>query len=729
MGEALLSIRSNNPLVVNGTITKDILLDENLNPYDAIISIAQEVKNQSLNTILSAPATLPNSTSRAQAWSLDETLLVISQSASPFIAIYQREGATLTKLPNPSILPSGAIRECAFSPDGSILAVSHEYSPFITLYQISGTTFTKLPNPSILPTGDPLSCSWSPDGSMLAVGHMVFPFVTIYQRNNTVFTKLPNLPGISIFPVMIARCSFSPNGQFLAVGGDQYTNQSGVIIYQVSGTTFTQLQTISLESDPLVVGNFSWSPLGNILVIIIASYRNQLTYKISGTIFTKMSNPLPRDSEIGSWTPDGKLFAITHYDSPYLSLYSVQGTTFTKLANPSTLPPGSGQGCSFSLSGQMLSVTHANSPYFTVYTTIKDNIYNQLANPGFDIANSGRVQAWSSGDKYLALGSHISPFLEIYKREGSSFNKLSTITVPPEEQITKCDFSPDGNLLAMSLYNSPFIAIYQRNGDIFTKLPNPSILPVTYYARSCAFSPNGQFFAIVNGASPFLIIYQVSGTTFTKLPDPAFLPPGTGHSCSWSPDGSMLAVGCSSSPFLIIYQVSGTTFTKLPGPTEIPPSVGNSVGFSPNGEFLFVKSSFDLLIYKISGTTFTKLPSPAILPGTASTADGCSWSPDSNFLLIITSGSPMFSMYQRIGSSFIPLKKPTTSPGNLSGIMGSFSNNGRFLATGTGTGGVKVYEIDQKIIKSNKFIPALQRGYIETSGTMGEIKAIKLTHY
>jgi hypothetical protein len=85
-------------------------------------------------------------------------------------------------------LPTGQARGTAWSPNGEFLSVAHSNTPFITIYQRSGATFTKLADPATadLPTGTGLAVAWSPNGEFLSISHAITPFITIYQTPFTI---------------------------------------------------------------------------------------------------------------------------------------------------------------------------------------------------------------------------------------------------------------------------------------------------------------------------------------------------------------------------------------------------------------------------------------------------------------------------------------------------------------------------------------------------------------
>lgn len=299
---------------------------------------------------------------------------------------------------------------------------------------------------------------------------------------------------------------------------------------------------------------------------------------------------------------------------------------FTKLTNPAILPTGAGNGCAFSPDGKYVAVAHATSPFITIYS-FSGGVLTKLANP----------------------------------------SSLPTAT------CYRCTFSPNSTFLVVSISASPYIAIYSINSSgVFTKIANPATLP-TGSAFGCKFSPSGNFLAVTHNTSPYVTIYSVSGNVFTKVANPATLPTGAGRNCAFSPDGTLLAVIGSG---FVIYSISGSVFTAI-DTSSLPKFTGNSCAFSPDGKYLAAGSGNNALV-SISEGVFTALPD---LTGRGSgSISSASFSFDSTFLAIATSGSPFTEIYS-ISSSGVFTRQADLSPIQQSTVNEcSFSYTGMYLA-------------------------------------------------
>ncbi|GEM_PF-2196362 len=357
------------------------------------------------------------------------------------------------------------------------------------------------------------------------------------------------------------------------------------------------LFVIASSTPTATTTHFSINRLGNVAFGAVGGF-SDVPVKITdpGTLPPGLGNG-------ASFSPDGTYLVVSHSTSPFITIYKRSGDTFTKLADPATSPVG-GAGAnspSFSPDGNYLSIGHASSPFITIYKRSGDT-FTKLADPATLPAGTGNETAFSSDGTYLAIAHDTSPFITIYKRSGDTFTKLANPVSLPAGSAFGATFSPDGTYLVVGHASSPFITIYKRSGDTFTKLANPATLPA-WTGFGLRFSPDGTYFAVAHPISPFVTIYKRSGDTFTKLADPATLPAGSGTGVSFSPDGTYLAVSHGTSPYISIYKRSGDTFTKIANPATLPANNGQSATYSPDGTYLAVShvTSPFITIYKGSG--------------------------------------------------------------------------------------------------------------------------------
>jgi WD40 repeat protein len=320
--------------------------------------------------------------------------------AGRVIPMYQYSAPTRTT----KFTFTATINEIQYSPNGQYVAVCTQQSPYINIYKILGDHWTKLSNPATLPA----TCygnTWSPDSRFLVVSHSSSPYFNIYERSGDTFTKLANpatLPsGVS------TDVEFSQDGRFLSVAS--YASPY-ILNYEVVGSTFTKLSNpASLPVDQ--VSGVAWNRAGTILAVSVFSSPFLELYSVSGTTFTKISSPASLPSNVLSYgaqemqfSPDGSLFCYTEgASSPFVHLYSVSGTTFTKLSNPATLPTGSAFACRFSSDGLYLAVGHNTSPRITVYS-VSGTTFTKIADPASLPASDATGVQFSPDNKHLIVG-------------------------------------------------------------------------------------------------------------------------------------------------------------------------------------------------------------------------------------------------------------------------------------------------------------------------------------
>jgi 6-phosphogluconolactonase (cycloisomerase 2 family) len=138
---------------------------------------------------------------------------------------------------------------------------------------------------------------------------------------------------------------------------------------------------------------------------------------------------------------------------------------------------------------------------------------------------------------------------------------------------------------------------------------------------------------------------------------------------AWSNDGTLFATGHTlAGNRLSIFNYDQTTeeFTNFTNPSTMPTSTVNEIAFSPNDNFLAVAHAANpaLTVYKKNGNSYVKLLDSSVLgagnsnPG-GSTARGCAWSPNGEYLSVVMSSGSFLSVYHRSGEIFSRLANAT----------------------------------------------------------------------
>ena len=192
----------------------------------------------------------------------------------------------------------------------------------------------------------------------------------------------------------------------------------------------------------------------------------------------------------------------------------------------------------------------------------------------------------------------------------TSAETLSYVTTLTPGGTTYClDWSSDGQYLAVGTSVSPYLNIYSVSGTTFTQVSGTTITPSTGGVRSIKFAPTNNDFVLTNYNNPAnLRTYNITGNTVTLLSNlsyPASLPVnGPVSSLTWS--SATLFAGCYDSTLTTYYPVffskSGNTVTPLGQQSTL----GNpdKISFSPGGEYVFVGyANMPGNIYAMSGST------------------------------------------------------------------------------------------------------------------------------
>ncbi len=288
----------------------------------------------------------------------------------------------------------------------------------------------------------------------------------------------------------------------------------------------------------------------------------------------------------------------------------------------------------------------------------------QIANPSVLPGNTARCVDYTSDGIYMAVGYQVvSPYLNIYKWDGSAYIKLANPTGGlPSGAVYGVAFSPDKEHLAVAMMGSPYFAIYKRNGDVFTKLANPSVMP-TSDCYSVKYSPDGLYLFVGCLSTPYINIYKRSGDTYTKLANPSTLPTGQVNDIVSSPDMIHLFVAHRTTPFFTIYKRNVDVFSKLANPGVLPTSDGSGVDITNDGSLVAISQNNTryVLIYTKSGDVITKLPDTIMLPGSGSYS--CvRFSGDDKYIITTHSATPFLTIYRREGTDFIKEDGPSVLP-------------------------------------------------------------------
>lgn len=295
---------------------------------------------------------------------------------------------------------------------------------------------------------------------------------------------------------------------------------------------------------------------------------------------------------------------------------------------------------------------------------------------------------WPSANTFggFAVATNTTAYyLQVFKKKGTTntYDKLLNPTLPTSLPYG-IDYSPNGKFLAVSINSTPYINIYKRDGETFTKLSNPANLPAGA-GRSVAFSPDNNYLAVAHATTPFVTIYKISGDTFTKITSPFNTLPGTTAICvAFSPDGNYLAAGISLSPYVNVWKINSSTdsFTKLTIPTAGSGATVNGIKFSPDSLHLIYAGgsspSYGGYLINSSTDTFTAL---TILGNPANLGNHVAFSPDGVYMSI--GSSTGFAILKRNNAnntySIITSQPPTAQMPAGEVTASAWSDDGNYL--------------------------------------------------
>lgn len=187
-------------------------------------------------------------------------------------------------------------------------------------------------------------------------------------------------------------------------------------------------------------------------------------------------------------------------------------------------------------------------------------------------------------------------------------------------------------------------------------------------------------------------VVRFDGTNdFMNLTAPFDVTPTSNSSvdvCKFSPSGQyVIHLNGGTSPYIFIYKKNGNVYNKLDNPATLPTGTVYGCSWSPDSTYLVINHATTpyITIYKRSGDTFVKLSNPASIPNFASSSSG--WSNDGNYLAIagpFSSPAMRLYVYKRSGDIFTKIADPAILPAGGDARQVKFSTNDSFLALANG---------------------------------------------
>jgi hypothetical protein len=216
---------------------------------------------------------------------------------------------------------------------------------------------------------------------------------------------------------------------------NQFTGQIPMVVYARTGTEYVR-QTLSMIPVGSGTAYSDYEPLDTTvnadgtMFVWVGTFGSTVVLKRSGSTYSLITQSIGV-AERCSWSPAGN-YLVVYRDrggaplvANYLSAYSWNDSTntFSGISIPAlTTTPGLGTGpVVWSKTGEYLAVSYPESPFVAIYK-FNGSSFTKLSNP-FDQAPGASVASigisWSSDDNYVFIGT------ALYARSGDSFTKIT----------------------------------------------------------------------------------------------------------------------------------------------------------------------------------------------------------------------------------------------------------------------------------------------------------------
>jgi hypothetical protein len=192
------------------------------------------VYNTSTWTTVTAPN--PGRAVQQAVWSPDGSKIALGCMSSSFLSIYNAStGALIT---SPATQPVATVRGLAWSPDGNHLAMADASNAFI-VYRTD--TWAKLADPATMPSGSVSSLgnvlAISPDSSKIALGTNGTPFLWVYSLNAAAHTLTYIAAPATLPTAQVRALAFKADGSALFVG---FQNTVSPRLYSYNTSTWAK---------------------------------------------------------------------------------------------------------------------------------------------------------------------------------------------------------------------------------------------------------------------------------------------------------------------------------------------------------------------------------------------------------------------------------------------------------------------------------------------------------
>ena len=310
----------------------------------------------------------------------------------------------------------------------------------------------------------------------------------------------------------VLAVAWSPDGKYLAVGGDAPTQFGGVSnnnelqIYAFNNEQLVPVVSYNYSSDKFL-HDLAWSGDGRYLFAAgdaTSPGSELLAFSFDGTSLT-----LKAEVEYGVRITSG--LDVT-FDGQYVMVYSAGGATFKifnftgsalhQVVNVTSLGGSDGNGLSLSPDGQYVALGGggvSGGKNVIVYRVKSASVVEVASLSGIGYV---WMVSWSPDGKYLAVGTREPQYLRIYSFNGTNVTLLDELVVPNCETTwgMPTPWSLDGQYLFVGVNGTsgnPDLYVYRFNGQTLTYFLSVDLQNAVNdeFIRTAALSPDGNYIA------------------------------------------------------------------------------------------------------------------------------------------------------------------------------------------------------------------------------------------
>ncbi len=350
--------------------------------------------------------------------------------------------------------------------------------------------------------------------------------------------------------------AWSPNGNYIAIGLDGSARKE-LRLYEFDESNL--IDQGALDDDiGTQINAVDWNPDGNHVAVGLDSGATKELRVYTWSDKTASAKVL-------AWTSDGNYLAVglsggKTNEIQEVKIYSFDGLSLTDLG---VLPIEIGAGVNalaWSSDDKYLAVgfDSAANKEIRIYefnVTSRAATLTDIDALSSDIGASVYTLCWSPGDKHLAVGLDYGAYREIrvyyFKETESRLIYFPFSSVDVNQSVYSISWSDDGNYLVVGLDAGAKkeVRVYNvtTDGLVVVGMNDLDALPSAtgYAVNSVTWSPDGNYVAVglVGGANEEVRIYSFDGSDLTPVNGLTADVGVTVRSVSWRSTGNYIAVG------------------------------------------------------------------------------------------------------------------------------------------------------------------------------------------